>query len=94
MEQEKISGNIIDFKVLGRILTFVRPYKGIFILVVFLTFASAFLGPVRPYLISKTIDQDVAVGNYQGLVNMIMILLSLLIFHAMVQYFHTNSTTR
>ena len=32
MEQEKISGNIIDFKVLGRILKFVNPYRGIFFL--------------------------------------------------------------
>ena len=89
MEQEKISGNIIDFKVLKRILTFVRPYKVVFVSVVFLTLASAVLGPVRPYLISRTIDNDVAVGNYRGLVNMIILLVGLLILHAIVQYLHT-----
>ncbi len=89
MEEEKISGNIIDFKVLGRILTFVKPYKGVFVFVVLLTLASAILGPIMPYLISKAIDNDVAVGNYQGLVNMIMFLLSLLVLQAIVQYLHT-----
>lgn len=89
MEQENISGNIIDFKVLKRILTFVKPYKGVFVLVVFLTLGSAFLGPIRPYLISKTIDNDVATGNYQGLVNMIILLICLLMMHAIVQYLHT-----
>ncbi len=89
MEEEKISGNILDFKVLGRILTFVKPYKGVFVLVVFLTVATAVLGPIMPYLISKAIDNDVAVGNYQGLVNMIILLLSLLVLEAVVQYLHT-----
>lgn len=89
MEQDKISGNIIDFKVLGKILKFVTPYRGIFILVVFLTFASALLGPVKPYLVSLTIDQDVAAGDYPGLLRMTIILVVLLVIHGVIQYLHT-----
>jgi ATP-binding cassette subfamily B multidrug efflux pump len=89
MDQEKISGNIIDFRVLRRLFAFVKPYRGVFAFVVFLTLASAVLGPIRPYLISHTIDNDVAMGNYQGLLKMTLILIILLILHGIVQYLQT-----
>ncbi|MEO9476500.1 MAG: ABC transporter ATP-binding protein [Cyclobacteriaceae bacterium] len=89
MEKEKVSGNIVDLKVLGRLFAFAKPYIGKFYFVVFLTLALAVLVPIRPLLIQKTIDEDVAVGNYDGLVNMTIILVILLFAQAIVQYFHT-----
>jgi ATP-binding cassette subfamily B protein len=47
------------------------------------------LAPTRPFLIQYTLDNDVAVGNYQGMVNMMIILSGLLLFNAVVQYAHT-----
>lgn len=90
MEKEQVkSGNIIDFKVLRRLMTFVRPYRGRFYILIFLTFAVGILTPIRPMLIQYTIDRDVAVGNYQGLVRMIVILFGLLIIQSIAQYAHT-----
>lgn len=90
MEKEQVkSGNIIDFKVLKRLMTFVRPYRGRFYSLIFLTFAVGILTPIRPMLIQYTIDHDVAVGNYQGLVQMIGILFGLLIIQSIAQYVHT-----
>lgn len=89
MEKETVSGNIIDFKVLKRIFRFVKPYIGKFYLLVFLTFALAILAPVRPYLIQLTVDNDIMTGDYQGLINMTLILVGVLILQAIVQYFHT-----
>lgn len=90
MEREQIkSGNIIDFKVLRRILAFVRPYSIRFYVVIFLTLVVGVLAPLRPILIQSTIDRDVAVGNYDGMVRMMLILLGLLIAQSYAQYLHT-----
>jgi len=90
MEKEQVSsGNIIEFKVLKRIMKFVTPYKGKFYFLVFLTIAIGLLSPLRPMLIQWTIDKDVAVGDYNGMVWMMVILLGLLIVQSIGQYAHT-----
>lgn len=90
MEKEQISsGNIIDFKVLRRLMRFVKPYRGRFVLLIFLTFAIGVLTPLRPLLVQFTLDSDVSAGNYQGMVNMIIILLVLLVVQSVAQYVHT-----
>src|SRR5690606_30569470 len=60
-----------------------------FMLVVILTVVLGILSPLRPVLIQYTLDNDVAVGNYEGMVNMIMILVGLLIVQSIAQYIHT-----
>jgi ATP-binding cassette subfamily B multidrug efflux pump len=90
VQKENItSGNIIDTQVLKRLMRFVKPYKGRFYFLILLTILLGILAPIRPYLIQKTIDEDVAFGDYQGMVNMIMVLVVLLIAQALVQYLHT-----
>lgn len=46
-------------------------------------------GPLRPMLIQKTIDNNVATGDYPGLVDMVLLLVSLLVIQAIIQYLHT-----
>ena len=90
MEKEQVSsGNIIDLKVLRRIMKFVRPYRGRFYTLIFLTFAIGILAPLRPMLIQRTLDHDVAIGDYNGMVWMMMILLGLLFVQSIAQYVHT-----
>ncbi|MFY0651662.1 MAG: ABC transporter ATP-binding protein [Cyclobacteriaceae bacterium] len=89
MEQEKVSGNIVDLRVLKRLFKFVKPYLLQFYFLVFLTVSLAVLMAVRPKLIQFTIDNEVAYRDYQGLVTMIIILIGLLIMQAIVQYLHT-----
>jgi len=90
VEKDQVSsGNIIDFKVLRRLLAFVNPYKGKFVLVIILTVVLGILSPLRPVLIQYTLDHDVAVGNYGAMVNMIMALIGLLIVQSIAQYIHT-----
>lgn len=95
MEREKVSsGNIIDFKVLKRVIDFVRPYKGRFYLVIALTLLLGILTPIRPFLIQYTLDKDVQYGNYWGMVNVMIIVLALLLVQAAVQYIHTYVSGR
>ena len=79
----------MDLKVLKRLIKFIKPYKGRFYFLIFLTIFTAALGPLRPYIIQITIDNHIAVGDYPGLVNMVLLLLGLLMLHAVVQYAHT-----
>jgi ATP-binding cassette subfamily B protein len=95
MEKEKVSsGNIIDLKVLRRLLGFVKPYKARFYLVVFLTLVLGILTPMRPILIQYTIDRHVQFGNYWGMVNVMLLILLLLIVQSVVQYVHTYISGR
>ena len=89
MEKEKITGRIVDLKVLRRLIGFIKPYRGQFYFLVFLTIATAVLGPLRPWIIQITIDEHIALGDYQGLVNMTILLFGLLILDAIFQYAHT-----
>jgi ATP-binding cassette subfamily B protein len=90
MEKEQVSsGNIIDWSVLRRLMRFVKPYKMRFYLVVFLTILIGLLSPVRPILVQYTLDNDVANGDYLGMVWMIGLLFGLLFLQSVVQYAHT-----
>lgn len=89
MEKEKASGNIVDLKVLRRLFVFAKPYIGIFYFLVFLTITLSVTGPLRPFIIQKAIDDNVAQGDYPGLVNMILLLVGLLVTQAIIQYLHT-----
>lgn len=95
MEKENVSsGNIIDFRVLGRIMAFVAPYRSRFYLVVLLTVFLGILGPLRPLLIQYTLDEHVALGNYQGLITIMLWLTGLLAIQSVVQYIHTYLSGR
>ena len=89
MDKEVKSGNVVDFKVLKRLFTFVKPYIARFWFLVLLTFLLAVLAPLRPFLIQKAIDNYIMVGDYPGLQMMLFILIGLLVLQAVVQYLHT-----
>jgi len=89
VNKEKITGKIVDFKVLKRLVGFIKPYQSQFYFLVVLTIVTAILGPIRPWIIQLTIDNHIAIGDYEGLAKMTLILLVLLVLHAGVQYAHT-----
>jgi ATP-binding cassette subfamily B protein len=89
LEKEKISGSIVDLKVLKRLFVFAKPYSRTFYFLIFLTVSLSIVGPIRPIIIQKTIDENVANGDYPGLVNMVLLLIGLLVLQAIIQYLHT-----
>jgi ATP-binding cassette subfamily B protein len=95
MEKEKVSsGNIIDWKVLGRIMKFITPYRGRFYFLVLLTLLLGVLTPLRPLLIQYTLDKHVAFGNYWAMVYVMIFILVLLVIQSVVQYVHTYISGR
>ena len=95
MEKEKVSsGNIIDFKVLSRVMQFVKPYRFQFYVVIVLTVVLGFLAPVKVILVQQTLDKYVANGNYQAMLYMVMAMVAVLLLHSGFQYVHTYLSGR
>jgi len=89
LTKENLKGNIIDLRILKRLLEYVRPYRLFFLFLILLTFLLATIGPLRPYLVGITIDSYVAVGDFNGLLMMVGIIFGLLLLQSLVQYGHT-----
>jgi len=89
VQKEQASGNIIDIQVLKRLYTYIKPYSLQFYVLIFLTIALGVVAPVRPILVSKAIDDYVSVGNYNGLLNITIILIVLVAIAGIFQYLHT-----
>ena len=89
MQKEKVSGKIIDLRVLKRLYEYIKPYSFRFYILILLTIALGIVGPVRPLLVSLAIDDYVSVGNYEGLLNITIILIVLLTASGVFQYLHT-----
>ena len=76
----------VDFKIFLQLSKFLKPYKSKFLVLVFLTISLALLGPVRPYLIQKLLDNEVANNDSAGLLKIILLLVCLLLSQSFVQY--------
>jgi len=85
----KTSGNVIDFKVLKRLYRYIKPYQRTFFLLIFLTILLGALAPLRPLIVGITIDKYISAGDHQGLINMILLLIVLLLIQGVVQFYHT-----
>jgi len=90
VNQEPIQAKkIVDSKVLKKLFAFAKPYIYQFWILVFLTISLAAVVPLRPYIIRVIIDNQIALGDNEGLVYMIVLLLGLLLLQSIVQYLHT-----
>jgi len=83
------TGQVFDWQVLRRLLTYVQPYRGVFIGLIALTVAAAVLGTVRPALIQRMIDVDISTSDWAGLNRSTMWLLALLVVNTVVSYLQT-----
>ena len=83
------TGQVFDWQVLRRLLTYVRPYRGTFIGLIVLTVATAVLGTVRPALIQRMVDVDITNNDWAGLNRSTLWLLGLLLVHTLVSYLQT-----
>ena len=83
------TGQVFDWQVLRRLLSYVRPYRGVFIGLIVLTVATAALGTLRPFLIQRMVDVNIEQSDRTGLNHMFLWLLALLVAHAGVSYLQT-----
>ena len=75
--------------VIRQLFVFVKPYRGQFIGLVLLTIGLGVVAPIRPILVQRTIDQDIATGDAEGLYFMLVLLVGFAVVQTIVQYLHT-----
>jgi ATP-binding cassette, subfamily B, multidrug efflux pump len=88
----KVTGKAYDWQLLKRVFNYAKPYKSKFFWSVLLTIAIALIAPVRPYLIQKTLDDYIFFSKGNGLLNMTLLMIALLILQSFIQYFQTFLT--
>jgi ATP-binding cassette subfamily B multidrug efflux pump len=88
----EVTGKALDWKLLGRVMHYVKPYNGTFIIATFLTIFLAAIALVQPILIQHTLDKDILGNNYNGLVFMVGLMIAQLIVQTVAQYYQTYLT--
>jgi ATP-binding cassette, subfamily B, multidrug efflux pump len=86
------TGSAFDFPLLNRIYALAKPYKRKLYIAITLTLLMSFMGPLRPFLMQYAIDHYIAFNNSQGLINMCMLILGLLILQSLMQVWSTILT--
>ena len=69
----------LDSRLLQRIGTYLRPYTGWVVLALTLTLGASLLGPLRPFLVQKAIDNYIVLGDLDGLERIILFLVLALV---------------
>jgi ATP-binding cassette subfamily B multidrug efflux pump len=87
-----VTGKALDWKLLGRVMHYVKPYNKTFIIAVFLTIFLAGIAIIQPILIQKTMDDYILKNNYSGLVFMVELMITQLIVQTIAQYYQTFIT--
>ncbi|RYZ97977.1 MAG: ABC transporter ATP-binding protein, partial [Sphingobacteriaceae bacterium] len=88
----EVTGKALDWKLLGRVMRYVRPYRTTFIISVVLTIFLAAIAIVQPILIEKTLDNQILDNDYNGLLLMVGLMMVQLVVQAVAQYYQTYLT--
>jgi ATP-binding cassette subfamily B multidrug efflux pump len=88
----QVTGKALDWKLLGRVMHYVKPYNGKFIIATFLTIFLAAIALVQPILIQKTLDKNILGNDYNGLVFMVGLMIAQLVVQTVAQYYQTYLT--
>jgi ATP-binding cassette subfamily B multidrug efflux pump len=87
-----VTGKALDWKLLGRVMHYVKPYRGVFIMAGFLTVFLAVIALVQPILIQITLDRYILANNYNGLLLMVCLMIAQLFVQTIAQYYQTLLT--
>jgi len=76
-----------NFSLLRRVLSMVKPYIGTFYFTAAVAAVLAILGPLRPMLLQKMVDDHIFNGDLQGMTFMACAIFGLLVFEVVMRYF-------
>ena len=86
---KSVSGNVLDLKLLNRILNYVKPYQSTFIITGLLVLVLALLAPIRPFLVQYAVDNYIIIPDEVMLYNVTILLVGLLVIEAILQFLQT-----
>ena len=76
----------MDWRIIRRLFSFIRPHRGRFTGLVVLILLSAGLAPLLPLLIRRSIDLYITQGDLPGLSLMLLLMVGTLVVQALVQF--------
>lgn len=82
-----MSESKFDYSGLKRVVKIGMSYRGLFAAVVIVAILSAIVSTYRPYLIKDAIDQYILMKDLPGLFQFIFLILAVLIFEVILQFF-------
>jgi ATP-binding cassette subfamily B protein len=90
----KDQGKAFDMKLLGRVLSYTKPYRGVFIFAIVLTIVLSFVVVVRPFMILHVLNEYVKVPSgpteeswlQQNLLLFSLLMIALLCFESVMQF--------
>lgn len=82
----QVTGKAIDGKVLRRTMKYVRPFRTAFYATGVITILLSFMAPVRTYLVKIAVDDKIQHGDVDGLREIVIFLVLLLVVHASMQF--------
>src|SRR5690606_3395174 len=88
----EVSGKALDWSLLKRMMHYVKPYKGVFVIAALLTISLAVVSLAQPLLMQRAVDTYILKNDYPGLVQIILLMLGLLLLQVIMQYFQTFLT--
>ncbi|WP_158827241.1 ABC transporter ATP-binding protein [Mucilaginibacter lacusdianchii] len=88
----QVTGKAIDWKLLLRIMHYVKPYRTTFIIAAFLTIFVAVIALAQPILMEKAMDDYIVTNNYNGLVFIVGLMIVQLVVQTITQYYQTYLT--
>ena len=78
--------NIIDLKLLSRVMRFVKPYKVIFFASIFFSISIGILSVSRPIIIEYTVDHFIIGLDPEMLLKYTLIMIGLLFIESIIQF--------
>src|ERR1700744_4144140 len=88
----QVTGKALDWNLLKRVMHYVKPYRGVFIIAAFLTVFLAGSALIQPILMQVTLDKYILGNNYDGLVLMVGLMIAQLAVQTVAQYYQTYLT--
>ena len=88
----QVTGKALDWNLLKRVMHYVKPYRGVFIIAAFLTVFLAGSALIQPILMQVTLDKYILGNNYDGLVLMVGLMIAQLAIQTVAQYYQTYLT--
>jgi len=79
-------GNTFDGRLIRRLGQYLTPYAGYIVLALFITLGASVLGPLRPWLVQKGIDNYIVVGDLEGLQYIILYLVLALVGEGILSF--------
>ncbi len=92
MTQSNATHKTINFSILKKVLNLTSDFKQKIWIAISTTILLALLSPIRPWLIEMALNQYAGIGDLQGLVNICLLILALILVSGILQFFNEYMT--